>query len=104
MARRILFACVECDTALMWPVDAEPMSTTDSVGETTYAEIVDPDGRATIELHPASSWKAKLEPSGVITCPHGHAVGVRKLNGKAANARLSLLRDRVVTREMRGRV
>ena len=104
MGRRILFACAECDTALMWPVDAEPQPDQADVGEATWATCVDPDGREVVMLHPTSRWKAKLEPSGVVRCPEGHTVGVKVNGDDAASARLSLLRERVVARQMRGRV
>lgn len=103
MARRILFACARCDAALAWPVEAEPRAE-DELCEASFVEAHDSQGRAVFHLHGANRWKAKLDPSGVVTCPDGHLVGVRHLNGYGAPGRLELLRDLVTAREMRGRV
>lgn len=104
MGRRILFACAECEIALVWPVDATPARHPETLTEETFAECRDQHGHEIVLLHHSARWKAKLGPSGIVTCPTGHTVGVRHLNGDASNAQLSLLRDRVITREMRGRV
>ncbi|MDG2112863.1 MAG: hypothetical protein P8N02_09660 [Actinomycetota bacterium] len=104
MGRRILFACAECETALVWPVEAEPRSSVDQLVDATFAMGCDDEGRAVVELRASSRWKANCDSAGAITCPQGHQVGVRTLNGDKANARLSLMADRVITREMRGRV
>ncbi len=104
MSRRILFACAECEAALVWPVDAEPLANPSMLAEHTFVEGCDSEGRSVVQLHPASRWKARLDPSGIVRCPQGHTVGVRALNGQPAAGRLDFLRERVITREMRGRV
>ena len=104
MGRRILFACVECESALVWPVDAEPRPNTPHIPEASFAEGWDSEGKAVVEMPVSSRWKAKFHPGGAVTCPEGHMVGVRHLNEDAGAAKLSLLRERIVTREMRGRV
>lgn len=103
MARRVLFACVECENALVWPVAAEP-ARDGELCEASFVESSDADGRPTIEVLSSERWKADLDPSGVVRCPEGHAVGTQRLNGSPETARLSLLRDRVVARQMRGRL
>lgn len=104
MGRRILFACAECGTALVWPVEAEPRVSVDQLAEATFAMGSDDQGRAVVELKASSRWKACCDSDGAITCPEGHKIGVKTMNGDASAARLSLRADRVVTREMRGRV
>jgi hypothetical protein len=104
MTRRILFACAECESALVWPVNAEPLTDPVLLAEDSFAECRDADGQPVVQVHSASRWQARLEPSGVVTCPQGHTVGIRAGNGRPSPDRLNFLKDRVVTREMRGRV
>ena len=104
MPGRILFACAICDAALAWPVQAIPCADDAAFDEGSFKECRDGEGNSVVELHGANRWKAKLEPSGVVTCPEGHTVGVRHLNGHGAPGRLVFLRDRVTSRVMRGRV
>jgi hypothetical protein len=107
--RRVIFACKECDEALVWP--SEELQTSDphpgclySVPDGFYIHGVDPIGRETVNLHPDRMWKLSIDPSGRARCPQGHPVGTATTGQNPPPWFIALWTDKVTTRDMRGRV
>lgn len=106
MVARILFACSECETALIWPVDSQPQCSDRlvAVNDGSFAEARDCDGNPVYVVHPESNWRLVLDGGGEVRCPQGHNVGATVELVPARPAYLALRCDRVVERKMRGRV
>ncbi len=107
--RRILFACSECEAALVWPVDDEPREGPPAtclypVEDGRFAEGADPLGRATYVLHPDRMWHLTVDPSGRARCPEGHPVGTVTTGQNPPPWFIALWQDKVTSRRMRGRV
>lgn len=107
--RRVLFACNECDEALVWP--SEELLPGDpeggclySVPDGFYTHGFDAVGRATVMLHPDRMWRLTIDPSGRARCSHGHPVGTATTGQNAPPWFIALWTEKVSTRDMRGRV
>ena len=111
MARRprVLFACNECDEALVWPSEEWRDGDPDggclyTVADGFHVPSVDAVGRPTVMLHPDRMWRLTIDPSGRARCSHGHPVGTATTGQNAPPWFIALWTERVSTRDMRGRV
>lgn len=107
--RRVLFACVECDAALVWPTEelekSEPPSSCLYPVDDGYHQCsTDPVGRSTVVMHPDRMWRLTVDPSGRARCPEGHPVGTATTGENPPPWFIALWTDRIVSRPMRGRV
>lgn len=107
--RRVLFACSECESPLVWPSEEwqpdDPMTSCMYAIDDGYHRLDhDALGRATVVMHPDRMWRLSVDPSGRARCPAGHPVGVATTGQNPPPWYIALWTDKVVTREMRGRV
>ena len=107
--RRVLFACSECDTALVWPTEeaeknATPSSCMYPVDDGFHIQSTDSIGRTTFVMHPDRMWHLHIDPSGRARCPQGHPVGEATTGENPPPWYIALWTDRVEARIMRGRV
>jgi hypothetical protein len=107
--RRVLFACLECDASLVWPTEEIAQQTTSnsclySVDDGFYQCGTDGVGRPTVVLHPDRMWRMTIDPSGRARCPEGHPVGVATTGENPPPWFIALWTDKIVERQMRGRV
>ncbi len=107
--RRVIFACKECDEALVWPTEQWELNDPSSgclytVADGFHRPGSDALGRATVQLHPDRMWRLTVDPSGRARCTKGHPVGEATTGQNPPPWYIALWTEKVVSRDMRGRL